>query len=166
MSLRRGSHGAGFVGIALGLSASFTWASTAMAQPPPDPAAPDLTIPVTVPNELMQVSAAGVTAEQVGLRAAATSWQARASEEQVRAAAARVDQAWAQFLPRLTATARYTRLSDFTVPSLTSGGSLVGTAAPPGTLNPTPTIALGGLTIPLVLDNFLLQAQVVVPISD
>ncbi len=115
-------------------------------------------------HELIDSRPGGLTAEVVGLRAAKTSYSARAAEENVRAAAAHVDAAWAAFLPRLTATARYTRLSKFTPPSL-AAGSLVGTLAPPGTVNP-PTTAIGSLSFPLVLDNYLLQASIVVPVSD
>jgi outer membrane protein len=110
------------------------------------------------------VESGGLTAEWVGRRAAETSYSAKAARENVRSAAARVDQAWAAFLPRLTGTFKYTRLSDFTPPSLGSG-SLVGTPAPPGTPNPTPTQATG-FSFPVVLDNWSLEAQVVIPISD
>ena len=69
-----------------------------------------------IPTELVEVHPGGVTAEQAGVRAAATSWNAKASEESVRGAAARVDEAWAAFLPRLSGIAKYTRLSNFTSP--------------------------------------------------
>jgi len=105
------------------------------------------TAPQEVPTELLRASPNGLTAEQVGARAAATSYSAAASAEALRGAAARVDAAWAGFLPRLTGTARYTRLSSFTPPSLGGG-------------------ALGSFSFPLVLDNYLLQASIVVPISD
>jgi outer membrane protein TolC len=102
-----------------------------------------------IPDDLLKTNPSGVTADQVGARAAATSYSAKAAEESLRGAAARVDAAWVAFLPRLTGTARYTRLSDFTPPAFAAG--------PPGT---------PPLTIPLVLNNWLLQANVTVPISD
>ncbi len=133
--------------------------ATALAQAPaaepPAAPAPRMAAP--------EVRAGGITAEAVGQRAAETSFSAKAAEEQLRAAAARVDQAWASYLPRVTGKAGYTRLSDFTPPSL--GGSFVGTPQPPGTPNPTPTQAIG-FSIPLVLNNWTLEAQIVVPISD
>lgn len=113
-----------------------------------------------------------LTADAVGKRAAATSFSARAQEEGLRAAAAKVDQTWSTFLPRFNLTARYTRLSPLTNPpfglSSGQGGSLVGTNAPPNTINPTPTLAVAipDFSIPVILDNYLLQAQIVVPISD
>ena len=158
-------RGGGIVGILLGLSASLTPAREAAAQPrapsaPPAPPAqatppmqPDMaaasTTPVAVPDELLRVSPTGLTSDQVGARAGQTSYTARAAEENLRGAAARVDAAWAGFLPRLTATARYTRLSSFTPPSFGFG--------PPGT---------PALSIPLILNNYLLQANITVPISD
>jgi outer membrane protein TolC len=153
-------RGGGIVGILLGLSASLTQTRAASAQPRPAPAPattptpaqpappvqPDMaatsTAPTPVPDELLRVSPSGLTSDQVGTRAGQTSYSAKAAEENLRGAAARVDAAWAGFLPRLTATARYTRLSNFTPPSF------------------------GAFTIPLVLNNYLLQATISVPISD
>ncbi len=141
-----------------------TAAPTPAPTPPPEAAAAPAAPMVEIPNELLKVTPGGLTADQVGARAGATSFAAKSSEESVRAAAARVDVAWAAFLPRLTGTARYTRLSDFSPPSLGSG-SLVATPAAAGTLNPTPTVA-AGLSFPNVLNQWLLQASIVVPISD
>lgn len=144
--------------------------SGALAQTAPPvaaatPADPDAVREETLAAEMLAPKPGGITADAVGKRAAATSYQAAASTEALRGAAARVDAAWGAFLPRLSGTFRYTRLSDFTPPSLTSGGSLVGTTAPPGTFNPTPTIAIG-FSFPIVLDNWLMQATLAIPLSD
>jgi outer membrane protein TolC len=152
-------HVAIFVNTILSLSIFLAGISSAQGRPPPggaqvvppvasSAAAADDTAPVPVPTDLVQARPGGITADQVGVRAAATSWTAKASEESLRGAAARVDQAWASFLPRLSGLAKYTRLSDFTPPPF---GSFGGTAIP---------------GIPLVLDNWLLQATINVPISD
>lgn len=133
-------------------------ATGAAATPAPEVPAPK------VNWQLPELKPGGLTAEVVAQRAAETSYSAKAAQENVRAAAARVDQAWAAYLPRLTGTFKYTRLSDFTPPSFGTG-SIVATPAPPGTPNPTPTIA-AGFSFPLVLNNWSLEAQVVVPISD
>ncbi|CAN5649753.1 hypothetical protein BH09MYX1_BH09MYX1_30520 [soil metagenome] len=122
-----------------------------------------------VTAQIMAPKAGGLTADAVGKRASQTSFQAQAQEQVLRGAAARVDAAWASFLPRLSGTFRYTRLSELTPPSLFGGsGNLVGTTAPPGTLNPTPTVAisLAGATFPVILDNWLIQGTLVVPLSD
>jgi outer membrane protein TolC len=113
------------------------------------PATPEVAPASTTPpesdrlaTELLKVSPSGLTAEQVGTRAAATSYQAKAAEESLRAAAAAVDAAFAQFLPRITGTARYTRYSNLTMP------------------------VFAGFTFPKILDNSMLQASIVIPISD
>jgi outer membrane protein TolC len=149
----------------------------ALAQPtsaPPSqtgggPYPPTSTTQSEVPNELLRVNPGGYTADRVGQRAMATSFAAKAQEGTLRSAAARLDVAWAAFLPRLTGTARYTRLSDFSPPSFGAppGVSAVYTLAPPGTINPTPTESQSAsISLPLVLDNYLLQGTITVPISD
>jgi outer membrane protein TolC len=122
--------------------------------------------------ELLQAQPGGLSAAQVGTRAAATSYSAKAYEEQLRGAAARVDEAWAGFLPRLSLLAKYTRLSDFTQPNLfKTPGDLVGAPMTAGPQAVTPTTPLvqfpANFSFPFfVLDNWLLQAGIVVPISD
>jgi outer membrane protein TolC len=119
----------------------------------------------------MRAQPGGLTAEQVAARSADTSFSVKAAQENLRGAAARVDEAWTQFLPRLSALGRYTRLSNFTPPSF---GTLIG-------LNPNwpagqwinsfgaqtnPTLVAIPLSIPIVVDNWLLQGTINVPISD
>ncbi len=120
----------------------------------------------------------GLTADAVGQRARATSFTVKAQAESLRAAAARVDQAWVNYLPRLTAQASYTRLSDFTPPNVFSGlvinagptgagGALTPDPNPAGTVLPgTRLLSPTGGGFPLILDNFNLTAGIVVPISD
>lgn len=122
----------------------------------------------------------GLTAEQVAGRAAQTSYQAKAAQESVAAATARSEQAWSSFLPRIGLAARYTRLSEFTMPSFATGGSVVGTTAAPGQIIVAPaqgagfggpyvvTAPLAGVDFkfPQVLDQYLTQATIAVPISD
>jgi outer membrane protein TolC len=134
----------------------------------------DDTALLPVPEELLRTTPGGLTAEQAGARAARTSWSAKANVEALRGAAARVDEAWASFLPRLSGVAKYTRLSDFTPPSLNFG-------PPPGTYSVTSPITgnplpanptLNANAVPassfsfFVLDNTLLQATISIPISD
>ncbi len=114
--------------------------------PPADEATPASTELARVPEELLRAVDGGITGEQVGRRAAMTSYSAKASDETMLAAASLVDAAWAGFLPRLAATARYTRNSPFTQTSVDPTGNII--FPPP------------------VLDTFLLQAGIVVPISD
>jgi len=154
-------------GVTILLGASVSLATPASALPPPPaPAAPGApaqdtaTAPLPVPTELTQVKPGGLTAGQVGARAAATSWNAKASEENLRGAAARVDQAWASFLPRLTGVGKYTRLSDFALPPLTF-------FQPSNPICAQAPSACAPVTFPFFkLDNWLLEASLTVPISD
>lgn len=129
------------------------------------PATPETdTTPMPVPLELMRAQPGGLTAEQVAARSADTSFSVKAAQESLRGAAARVDEAWAQFLPRLSGLARYTRLSKFTPPNL---GTIA--AVEPGVVGPI--TAVGQLipypfSFPIILNQWLLQATINVPISD
>jgi outer membrane protein TolC len=148
--------------------------SATPAAPPTTVAAPnnpsaaaannDDTAPLPVPAEFVKVQPGGLTAEQAGTRAGATSWNARASMESLRAASARANEAWASYLPRLSGVAKYTRLSNFTPPSL---GTIVATTDTTGT-SPVPPASLIAVpfSFPLVLDNWLFQGTITVPISD
>lgn len=145
--------------------------------PPPQPApaakpgaaptvTPDVARAPEAPAAPATVPAGALSAENVAQRAAATSYQAKAAEQSLTSASARAEGQWTNYLPRVGLVARYTRLSNFTPPSLTGNGSLVATTAPAGTLNPAPTIAAPGFSFPLVLDNYLTQATIAIPISD
>jgi outer membrane protein TolC len=126
--------------------------------------------PVEVPNDLVRAHAGGLTATEVGTRAMRTSWTAKASEQALVAAAARVDQAWASFLPRLSGVGKYTYLSPLTPPNFAPGEFLLATKTPPppggGPYMPAPPLEGFSLTIPIVQSNWLFQGTIVVPISD
>ncbi|MCU0657158.1 MAG: TolC family protein [Polyangiaceae bacterium] len=118
----------------------------------------------------------GWNAEQVAQRARKVSYDVAAKNEALKAAAAKVDQALVNFIPRLSGTARYTRLSPITLPSLGGGGPPLivaspGTAAPVGQPIPPGTPLVGvplafNFSFPVILDNYSLQASLAVPISD
>jgi outer membrane protein TolC len=133
-------------------------AATSLA-PPGGPDVP------RAPGDTPTGSAGAISAEQVAQRAAVTSYQAKAAEQNLTAAGARAEAQWVNYLPRIGTLARYTRLSEFTPPSISGGGAIVGTPQPPGTINPTPTQAVG-FAFPLVFNNYLLQATIAIPISD
>jgi outer membrane protein TolC len=132
--------------------------ATAPGAPAPEPKIPDL----------MAAVPGGITAEQVGVRAQQTSYVAKASEESASAAESRADAARSAFLPRLVLTGRYQRLSEFTPPAFgDSSVSSVVTREPSGTVNPATTFASGGgFRFPQILNQWLLQASLIVPISD
>ncbi len=142
---------------------------------PPSPM-PDVSRATSV-SDMMAATPGGLTADQVGQRAMATSYQAKAAQENLSAATARAEQQWVAYLPRLGLTARYTRLSDFTPPTVGGGSPSVNlvvskTAAPLGPTNPADTFTVpssaftGGFSFPLVLDQWLTQATIAIPISD
>jgi outer membrane protein TolC len=139
------------------LVAAMAAASVARAQSDTEvaPLQPASTVPMPVPEDLLVAHAGGLTSEQVGKRALDTSFDAKQSLETLRAAQARVNAAWGAFLPRLSGSAKYTRLSSFTVPSINLAGP-----------NDPPEIVPGSVIYPLFLNNFALQATLTVPISD
>ena len=117
-----------------------------------------------VRKELVQVTPGGLTADQAAARAIESSLAVQQQQQAVAEAAARVDEAFYSFFPRISTNARYTRLSSLTPPAL-GGGSLVATTAPPGTPNPTPTVAFA-LSFPVFLNQASIGAGIAIPLSD
>ena len=106
--------------------------------------------------------AAGLSADQVASRAVSTSYSLQARQQEVQAAVAQVNQAVVNFIPRITPSVRYTRLSDFTNPSL---GNIV-FARDPG---PIPDIHLERaipLSFPTYVNQTLIQLNITVPLLD
>jgi outer membrane protein TolC len=141
--------------------------ATSAAPMPPDYVAASTTL-VDVPDSLMKVTPGGLIADQVAQQAAQTSYSAKAAQENLRGAAARVDAAWAAFLPGISLAGSYARLSDFAAPSL---GPFVATNAPPGPINPANLppgtgLVATNISFPVVLNNYLMEASISVPISD
>ena len=77
--------------------------------PAPNAGAPNAAAPQP---DMMAATPGGVTAEQVGARAAQTSYQAKAAEQTVTSYEERTSAAEANYLPRVGLKASYTRLSD------------------------------------------------------
>ncbi len=88
----------------------------------------------------------GLTADKAAASALATSKTSLVDDAKLAAAAAQVDAAWDAYLPKLTGTARYTRLSKIDAPILSLG----------------PT----SFSFPVVLDNYVAQASLLIPLSD
>ncbi len=112
----------------------------------------------------------GLTADEAGRRAARTSSDVRAKNAAVIAAAADVDKALIAYAPRLTLSARYVRLSPIDAPSLgPDNANLVVTPAGEGPLPPgAPLVGVPGsaLSFPVILNQYSLQANLTVPVSD
>jgi outer membrane protein TolC len=130
----------------------------------------------TPPTEFTETDSSGLTADEVGKRAAASSFNVRAFDASLRAAAARVDEAWVSFLPKISGVVRATDLSNFSPPAINlpvpSGLDEVfttqGPQKPGETLNSALLVAspLRPFYFAPVLHSYLLQANIIVPISD
>lgn len=110
-----------------------------------------------------------LTAESAATAAVKTSKYVAVDQAKLKAAAAQVDAAWDQFWPRLSFTARYTRLSPIDPPVLGSDKySSVVAPVPGGQIIPagTPLIASPPFSFPVILNQYLLQATLLVPLSD
>ena len=132
-------------------------------------------------SKALEPRAGGLTANDVARRAVASSDSIAAKHAEIEAAAAQVDQAIAQFLPQLTLSATYTRLSD--INNSLGQGALVG-ARSPGAIgigscaDPTDAstcavvdgqgdpIGAQAMSFPTILDNYSLKAALTVPLSD
>jgi outer membrane protein TolC len=107
----------------------------------------------------------GLTADEVARRAVKSSSQVAAKRKSIESAEAAVDQAKASFYPGLNLSARYTRLSSIDEPQL-------GVLAAPAdqTLGAgevvTGQVVAAPLSFPVILDQYVLQAQLTVPLSD
>lgn len=106
----------------------------------------------------------GLTAEEVAKKAVKNSSQLLAKRRSLESADAQVDQVTARFIPSLALSASYTRLSDIDQPNL--GMVAAPTDQTPGLLPPGAQLVAVPLAFPVVLDNFMLQAQLRVPLSD
>src|SRR5271155_883702 len=124
--MRRSFLTSGLVVAALASGANALAQGAREVRPAPVEEAPGVTpastTPMAVPEDLLRTTPGGLTADQVGQRAMETSFAAKQSIETMRAAQARVEAAWAGFLPRVSGVAKYTRLNNITYGSLTPQG--------------------------------------------
>ncbi|MBN1606613.1 MAG: TolC family protein [Polyangiaceae bacterium] len=141
--------------------------------------APELKDPLV---EALTPKSGGLTANEVARRAVTASDTLAAKRAEIDAAAAKVDEAVATFLPRLTLTASYTRLSELNNTLSSGGGGLVGgpvgnplqvgncqeaVAGDPTTLTCVVTNAQAiAVDFPSLPNNYSLKANLNVPFSD
>lgn len=124
--------------------------------------------------ETVAAGATALTADLVAAAAVKTSKYAAVDEAKLRVAAAQVDAAWDQFWPKLTFSARYTRLSPITPPTFggtpPAGINPVYAVNPPNSpVAPGATLVTGQVTsfsFPVILDQYAVQASLLVPLSD
>lgn len=180
----------------LALNGALLVAGTAGAQlpppPPPAPAAqpgpvprPGVQPPAAAPDVLaigLAPQPGGLTPDDAGRVASKTKRSVRTKQAELQAAAARVDQAFINFVPRVSLSATYTRLSSVPGFALGSGsGGLVGAAntgllkvgACPGTAEVNCVVdskgspaAVTAVSFPAVLNSTSFVASLAVPISD
>lgn len=107
----------------------------------------------------------GLTAKEVAERAVKNSHQVTAKRKAIESADAAVDQAKASFYPTVNLTARYTRLSDIDTPNL---GTLAAPApgTPAGLIDPDAPLFAFPLSFPTILNVYVAQAELKVPLSD
>src|SRR5689334_9276340 len=135
---------------ALALAAAFATAQSASAAPQPREGED------TLDSKLGRVLGAsgGLTSSTVAARAESTSFDVKAKQAELEAAAAGVDQALVAYFPRLSGTARYTRLSSIEATSL---GNLVvsPTQGPITGVSPTQPLFAAPGTFPIILNQRL-----------
>lgn len=149
-------------------------ASAKAASAPPPSAAPPAADPIAA--EAAKTGGVLLTADVAATAAVKTSKTIAVDQAKLKAAASQVDTAWDQYWPRLSFTARYTRLSPITAPTLGSAGPAgvvpVYAVHPPNTpitnpatqfvAGPTPT----AFSFPVILNQYLFQTTLLVPVSD
>ena len=142
--------------------------STALAQPAEPPVAPvETAVPASeLQSRLRELLArpGGLTADQAAARAAQTSLEVRVKKAELLAAAAEVDRALIAYYPRLTLTARYTRVSPIDEQRL--GNVVVAPSIDPGPIPPGTPLFNAPLELFVVLNHYTLQANLTVPLSD
>ncbi len=156
-----------------------TGALPALAQQPASPPAPSAApAPAPQPDAADARSAAldarigalfspraGLTADEVASRAAASSFDVRARHAELEAASAAVDQAIVGYFPRLALTGRYLKLSP--LPDADLGHLLaISPSAPLGPVAAGTPIANVPLTLPALSNMTILHANLTVPFSD
>jgi outer membrane protein len=117
-----------------------------------------------VPAAVQSQAAVKLTADDVARRALASSFEVEAQAHELEAARAGVDQANAGYYPKLTAAARYTRLSN--VDNAALGNLVLAPMAQPGPLDDGDQLVAAPLRFPTLLNQYALSAQLQVPLSD
>ncbi|MET0593660.1 MAG: TolC family protein [Polyangiaceae bacterium] len=142
-----------------------------VAQAAPETAEQDAT--ATLESKLGTVMGrpGGLTADVVATRAEATSYDVVSKRQELEAAAAQVDQALVAYFPRLSGTARYTRLSPLDPPSLgyltTAVDNTTMRPVGPGPIDLTnSTLVNVPFSFPILLNQTILQATLNVPLTD
>ena len=108
--------------------------------------------------------AGGLTSSELARRALETSFDIAGRQQELLAAAAEADRALLGYLPELTVTASYTRVSDLGTENL--GNVVVAPGQPQGALPANTQLANFPIEIKSLLNQYALQANLLVPVSD
>ena len=108
--------------------------------------------------------AGGLTSRELGRRALETSFDIGARQQELLAAAADADRALLGYLPELTLAASYMRLSDLGTTSL--GNVVMAPGEPLGALPANAQLVNVPIEIKSILNQYVLQANLLVPVSD
>ncbi|HKY35605.1 MAG TPA: TolC family protein [Polyangiaceae bacterium] len=106
----------------------------------------------------------GLTAEQVAKQATATSFATEQKRQEVQVAAANLDKAVYDFIPRLSGSASYFRLSK--VESSSLGNLVVAPGAAPGPIGPGQTLAAAPIAFDSLQNSTTFSTSLSVPLSD
>lgn len=110
----------------------------------------------------------GLTSRQAAKRASETGAAAASSRARAEARAADVSRAEQGWYPRVTLSARYTRLSPLDAPTFgPDNASLVATPSGQGPVPAgTQLVGVGGFEFPVLLNQYMLQGNLTIPLSD
>ena len=156
--------------LSLAIACLLPGAAHAQQAAPPAASGPAAAISAPPPRDplaSLKAAGGGLTSDEVARRAAETSVDARVKERGVEAADARRQEAEAGYWPRLSGTARYTRLSavppiEFADPRF----QFVGRPEQTGPVAVDQLIAIGFPPFATPVNQYLLQASLTVPLSD
>jgi outer membrane protein len=116
------------------------------------------------PTATLTGKAGGLTAEQVAKKATATSFVTEQKRQEVEVAAANLDKALYDFIPRLSGSASYFRLSK--VESTSLGNLVVAPDAAPGPIGPGQTFVAAPVAFDSLQSSTSFTSSLSVPLSD
>lgn len=146
--------------LALAAALTITSLSTLALAVTPEPASVELTDPAV----LLTGKHGGLTSEQVAARAGSTSYAAEQKQHEVEAAAAGLDRALYDFVPKLSSQISYFRLSK--VESEPLGNLVAAPGAAPGPLSPGQLLVAAPVEFPSLRNSTTLTSSLTLPLSD
>lgn len=146
--------------LALAAALSISAISTAVLAAPLEPAASEPSDPAV----LLTGKTGGLTSEEVAARATTTSYAAEQKQHEVEAAAAGLDRAVYDFIPKLSSQITYFRLSKVDSESL--GNLVAAPGAPAGPLQPGQLLVAAPVEFASLRNSTSLTSSLTLPLSD